>query len=212
MASHIQTVIFDLGRTLIHFSHDPLEPALAGLSPLGRSQAEQFMLQAEAGRIGAGELRAGLCRLSGLEESGYAAWWNSIFAPGWLVPPEWIRSLKPRFRLGLLSNTNPDHYAFLLEQRPLLREFDFAVLSYAVGAAKPDAKIYAAAEAVADCAPGSIFYADDVAGFVAAARGRGWQARQFTGFETLQSELEAAARPPELASDWPPAPVLRLHG
>jgi putative hydrolase of the HAD superfamily len=90
-----------------------------------------------------------------------------------------------------LSNTNPIHFALLKEAYPLLRHFHGYVLSYEVGAAKPEAKIYRAAIARAQCNPEECFFTDDLAVNVEAARELGMDAVQFFSAEQLERELRA---------------------
>src|SRR6185312_4110050 len=176
-AHQIHTLIFDLGRTLVPFSFDPIEPRLRAC----REPAQLLFEQCEIGALAPDALRAGICELTGLAAAEFEPWWNSIFGPGWLVPPAWIRKLISTHRVGLLSNTNAVHFEFLARQRPLLREFAFHVLSHEVGSAKPQARIYQAAEALAQCPPEAILYFDDIPEWVEAARRRGWNAVPFTG-------------------------------
>jgi FMN phosphatase YigB (HAD superfamily) len=185
----VRTLIFDLGQTLIPFSLARLEPRLAGC----REPALELCRRFEAGGLTPESFQAEMCGLTGLGAEEFAPWWNAIFEPRWLIPPQRLRALMRRYRTGLLSNTNPLHFAYLEERWPLLGAFDFHVLSHEVGAAKPDARIYQAAEAAAGCAPDEILYLDDVPEFVAAARGRGWQAEVFTGAASLESALGTAA-------------------
>lgn len=187
----IQTVIFDLGRTLVPFSFESLEPRLRGC----RAAAEALFLQAETGALDAAQLQSALCHLTGISPADFPAWWNSIFSPGWLIPPAWIRGLMGSYRVGLLSNTNATHFEFLLRQRPLLQEFDFQIVSHQVGAIKPDPRMYAAAEAQAQCPPEAIFYLDDISAFVEAGRRRGWQAHPFTNIAALAPLLPALGFP-----------------
>jgi putative hydrolase of the HAD superfamily len=77
------------------------------------------------------------------------------------------------------------------EAYPLLRHFDDYVLSYEVGAAKPEAKIYQEAIARAQCDPEECFFTDDMAVNVEAARAHGMDAVQFLSAEQLERELRA---------------------
>jgi putative hydrolase of the HAD superfamily len=88
-----------------------------------------------------------------------------------------------------LSNTNPIHFAMVKEAYPLLRHFDDFVLSYEVGAAKPEAKIYQEAIVRAQCNPEECFFTDDVALNIEAARLNGMDAVQFLSAEQLEREL-----------------------
>ncbi|MGH9394912.1 MAG: HAD-IA family hydrolase [Terriglobales bacterium] len=187
----VQTIIFDLGNTLVPFSLAPLRAAWQHCGP----EAAQLCAELESGGCSAPRFRARMGILTGLGAQEFDPWWNAIFEDRWLIPPERIRALGRTHRLGLLSNTNALHFEFLRRTRPLLDEFDFHILSHEVGAIKPEPAIFAAAEAAAGCAPERILYFDDVPEFVAAARRRGWQAVLFTGPGALERALEAALAP-----------------
>lgn len=184
----IQTVIFDIGRTLVPFSFDPIRPQLEPC----KAEARDLIDRIEVGSVAPTEFQAAMCALTGVEAASFWAWWNSIFEPEprWLVPPAWLQALGRSRRLGLMSNTNAPHFAHLARMYPQLTAFDFRITSYEAGAEKPSARIYEAAEAQAGCEPEAILYFDDVPEFVAAARKRGWQAEVFTGAGTLASALD----------------------
>ncbi|HWG37189.1 MAG TPA: HAD-IA family hydrolase [Terriglobales bacterium] len=184
----IQTIIFDLGNTLIPFSLALLRARWGD----GAAEAAELCNRLESGRMPSAMFRSRMCALTGLEDAGFDAWWNSIFEERWLIAPERIRAAKEQYRVGLLSNTNALHFDFLRRTRPLLDELDFHVLSHEVGASKPEAAMYAAAEAAAQCRPEAILYLDDVPEFVRAAHARGWQAIEFTGPGMLDEALDAA--------------------
>ena len=96
-----------------------------------------------------------------------------------------------RYRLLLLSNTNAIHYEMLEANYPILRHFEVRILSHEVGAMKPDPKIYRAAIAGAGCRPEEIFFTDDIAEFVEAARRQGIDAAQFSSLPQLERDLKA---------------------
>ncbi len=73
----------------------------------------------------------------------------------------------------------------------MLRQFHDYVLSYQVGAAKPEAKIYREAIARAQCSPEECLFIDDLAVNVEAAREHGMDAVQFLTAEQLDRELRA---------------------
>ncbi|MGH9412845.1 MAG: HAD-IA family hydrolase [Terriglobales bacterium] len=186
-----QTIIFDLGKTLIPFCLEPLQARLEapGAAPGARDAAQRLFTRFECGRLSAAAFERAICELTRLPSAEFVPWWNSIFEHRLLLPEAWIRSLLARYRCGLLSNTNPLHFAFLSAGHPILSEFAFRILSHEVGAAKPDPLIYQVAEAAAQCPPEAIVYFDDVPDFVAAARKRGWQAYRFTTAAAVQSIL-----------------------
>ena len=121
----------------------------------------------------------------------FCDWWSSVFLPPTLVPEAVLEDLASRYRLLALSNTNPLHFAMVQEAYPLLRHFHDYVLSYQVGAAKPEAKIYREAIARAQCSPEECFFTDDIAVNIEAAREHGMDAVQFLSAEQLERELRA---------------------
>lgn len=188
--AQVQAIIFDLGNTLIPFSLAPLRTRWG--HGARAAEAAELCNHFESGRVDPDEFRRRMSGLTRLEYPEFDIWWNSIFEDRWLIEPERIRGLAGQYRTGLLSNTNAVHFDFLRRTRPLLEEFDFHILSHEVGASKPEAAIYAAAEAAAQCRPEAILYFDDVPEFVRAARARGWQAIEFTGPGVLDEALDAA--------------------
>jgi putative hydrolase of the HAD superfamily len=125
------------------------------------------------------------------EYGAFCQLWNSIFYPETLIPESLLESIKARYRLLLLSNTNAIHFEMLREKYPILRHFDHYILSYQVGALKPEPEIYREAIRHAGCEPGECFYTDDIAPYVEGARREGIDAVQFTGVEPLRSEMRA---------------------
>lgn len=126
-----------------------------------------------------------------LDYEAFCDWWSCVFLPETLVPEALLRDLAARYRLLAVSNTNPIHFDMIQKAYPLLRHFDEFVLSYKVGAAKPDAKIYREAIARAQCGAGECFFVDDLAGNVEAAREHGIDAVQFLSAGQLEGELRA---------------------
>ena len=79
----------------------------------------------------------------------------------------------------------------LQERYELFGYFDDFVLSYEVGALKPDATIYRTAIERAECRPEECFFTDDIAINVDAARMNGMDAIQFQSAAQLEEELRA---------------------
>jgi FMN phosphatase YigB (HAD superfamily) len=186
----LQTLIFDLGRTLVDFDY-------AGWGAAFESHREAILRlarQCECGQLGADEFRLSMGKILPEHAENFDPWWCSIFAPKPLVEASWLRELGRRFRLGLLSNTDPIHFQYLRHTySELLAPFDFMVTSFAAGAAKPGPEIYALAEAHAQCRPEQILYFDDIEAFVGAARARHWQAELFQGQAAAAAAIERHA-------------------
>jgi putative hydrolase of the HAD superfamily len=202
-------LFFDLGNVLLGFSHERMcrqMAEVAGVSPdlvrhvlFAEEGPDCPQWRVEDGRLNCREYYELFCDRIGtrperraLEHAACDIFW----------PLEESRELVQRLataghRLGILSNINPLHWQFVSDGRfPWLRPpgaagslFDFAVTSYEVGAMKPDARIYAAAVALAGAPAGSVFFVDDRAENVAGARAAGLDAVPFVGIAQLISDL-----------------------
>lgn len=74
---------------------------------------------------------------------------------------EYVRSLRPRFKTGLISNAWSDMRGYLLRQK-IDDAFDTLTISAEVGAAKPAAKIYLLALEQAQVKAQAAVFVDDV--------------------------------------------------
>jgi putative hydrolase of the HAD superfamily len=195
----IKTILFDLGNVIIPFDFKRAYARMAGLCGCrieevpARIRATGLVAPFERGEIApepfVRELSAAL-RLN-ITYRDFCDWWSSVFLPATLVPEALLEDLATRYRLLTLSNTNAIHFTMVKEAYPLLRHFDGNVLSYEVGAAKPEAKIYQEAIARAGCRPQECFFTDDLAVNVEAARQHGMDAVRFLSATQLEEELRA---------------------
>jgi len=92
-------------------------------------------------------------------------------------------------RLVMLSNVNEAHFDWIAARYPFPKLFDALVLSYKVGAVKPDAAIYHAALKAAQHSAGECLFIDDMPENVTAARHLGIHAHHFQGEQRLRSAL-----------------------
>jgi FMN phosphatase YigB (HAD superfamily) len=195
----IKTILFDVGNVIVPFDFKPAYARMAqrcGCKPEeipALIRATGLVAPFEKGEIAAEpfvrEFSAAL-RLN-ITYPEFCDWWSSVFLPETLVSEALLEDLASRYRLLALSNTNSIHFAMLKEAYPLLRHFHDYVLSYEVGAAKPEAKIYREAIARAQCSPEECFFIDDMEVNIEAAREHGMDAVQFLSAEQLDRELRA---------------------
>jgi putative hydrolase of the HAD superfamily len=184
----LRTLIFDLGRVLVHVDFSIGFRRMAAASGLSaeevgkRLQATGLLAPYESGRVSSRDFAARACAAMGapLPYEEFAAMFNSIFDAGPILGEELMATLHRRYRLVLLSNTSEIHFEFLRATLPALRHFDAFTLSYQLGAAKPEAAIYRNALTKADCAAEECFYTDDIAAYVEGARACGIPAVQFS--------------------------------
>ena len=124
----------------------------------------------------------------GMEPDRFFDLWNSIIAPNESVNGL-IERLKGRYRLSVGSNTDPLHYARCLEVQNALGHFDDALLSYELGACKPDPAFFRSGLEKLSTPPEECLFIDDREDNVEAAKSLGITGIQFLSTEQLESEL-----------------------
>ena len=194
----IKTLIFDLGNVIVPFD---FKRAYAKIGPMcscpmteisPRLRSTDLVQRFETGRITEEPFMTELSALLGLKttHSEFRDMWSSVFFEETLVPESLIARLAGGHRMLVLSNTNPIHFTMLKSRYALLKHFDDFVLSYQVGAMKPDVEIYQEAIARAGCQAEECFFTDDILVNVEAARQIGMDAVQFLSAEQLETELK----------------------
>ena len=175
-----RALLVDLGKVLVGFDRQVTCDRLAEATgvPAGRLRPVLFGdLEASFDRgslspaefFRACEERAGL---PPLPDEGWTGAWRDIFHP----LPDAISALarvRPGVRRVLVSNTNALHWEGVLGVFDPRELVDALVLSFRVGAVKPEPQFWDAALAAAECAPGECLYADDRPDLVTAASARG---------------------------------------
>ena len=193
-----KAVIFDLGRVLVNFDFRRGYRALEGLCPYSAAEipvrigSTTLVKRFETGLVGPRDFYAQFSELLGLtiDYSRFCEIWTSIFTEA-LLPESLLESLAARYRLVLLSNTNPIHFEMIRGAYPHLRHFHRLVLSHEVKAMKPQPEIYRAAIEAAQCRPEECFFTDDILEYVEGARLLGIDAVQFESREQIERELSA---------------------
>ncbi len=194
---------FDLGNVLLRFSNERAMSQMAALAAfdaeelrsllLGPIECESIQWLYERGDISTDDYIEHYRKFTGhapdLGEFSHAA--SDMFEP--IVESfALIEHLHAAgHRLGILSNTNPLHWAFVTDGRyPALNYcFEKHCTSFAARSMKPEAKIYQHAIELASVPAAKIFFADDRAENVAGAIEVGIDAVLFTSTEELKGEL-----------------------
>jgi putative hydrolase of the HAD superfamily len=195
----IRTIIFDLGQVIVPFDFQRGYTAIAGACAHPPEEVRRrlretgLVMPFEEGRVAPGEFVRRVTEALDLQVSyeRFCEMWSSIFIPETLIPEAMVASLHDRYRVLLLSNTNVIHFEMIRDKYPIMRHFDHCVLSYEVGVMKPAAEIYREAVARAGCSPGEIFFTDDIAINVEAARDLGINAVQFRSLPQLEEEMRS---------------------
>jgi len=99
--------------------------------------------------------------------------------------------LKAHCPLYLLSNTNENHYSFLQSNFNVARHFEELILSYEIGAQKPEHKIYAEVLKRSGLPGTEIAFFDDLVTNIEAAKSAGIEnSFLFTGIHDLKKDLQ----------------------
>ena len=128
-------------------------------------------------------------RLYGLSQKKFEEIYADIFSNN--IPVQRIaRLLRKRYRLILLSNTDPIHFEHEKRKFPILKIFSAHVLSYKVGYVKPHRRIFEAALKASGCPASECIFIDDKAHNVAGARKLGMRTIRYRSPQQLRSELK----------------------
>jgi putative hydrolase of the HAD superfamily len=193
-----KTLLFDIGKVLVPFDFIHAYEAMRALTGLevaeirSRLAATTLFRDFETGLIEPEPFAAEVMRLIGFECDlpAFAKIWTSIFARETLIPEGFVASLRERYRLLVVSNTNVLHFEMLHREYPIFRHFDDYVLSYKVHAMKPAAAFYDAALSMAECEPGEGVFIDDLLENVEGARKAGFDGIHFQSHAQLTKEFE----------------------
>jgi len=183
----IKVVIFDIGGVLVR-TGDRL-PRLKLAERLGMTYAELSALvfdspsavQASFGQVSEQQHWEIICQALHLPTAGWQALEDEFFA-GDRVDMQlvnFLRSLHPRYRTGIISNGWSSVRPALTEKWKIGEAFDEIIISAEVGLAKPDPRIFALAISRLNIAPVEAVFVDDFLENVEAAQNFGLHAIRF---------------------------------
>ena len=195
----IQTCLLDMGNVLVRFSHERMCAQIGQLCNKTAAEIRALLFDTglqidfECGRYSEHEFHAKMESLVGvpLELDALRRAGSDIFELNDGIPRLLEELQAANQRLVLLSNTSVSHINWVRDQFDVLDGFDALVLSYEVGAVKPDPAIFDAALEQIECPPEECFFTDDIAGNIEAARRFGLQAEVFTEVAKLRRDLSA---------------------
>lgn len=101
----------------------------------------------------------------------------------------YVASLKPRYKLGLITNAHHEFLEPILAEAHLDTLFDSVVMSSHLGITKPDPRIFRAALDELDVQPQEAVFIDDIASNADGAARAGLHAITYHSLEQFQAEL-----------------------
>jgi putative hydrolase of the HAD superfamily len=198
----VEVILFDLGNVILPFNHHQIAEKLFRSTRKKEFQDPQkifFYLfehrdgiinDFDVGKISPPEFFQSVKTTLDLSISfdEFIPLWNNIFVEDREVS-QIILSLKDKWRLGLLSNTDPLHFNYILSEFPIIQMFDKLILSYEVGFKKPAIEIFQKAIRWASVEPKKILFIDDIKEYVEVAVSLGMHGIHFISSEQLKREL-----------------------
>jgi putative hydrolase of the HAD superfamily len=183
----IKAVIFDCFGVLTHGGWKDFWTALP--SEELRSKAKDLHRSYDVGSLNRTDFTD---QLSGLTHTPLA----EVQAIFYAVNPvknvqllHYIKSLKPNYKIGLLSNVGTSWIEDQLLSSDELALFDNMIFSYRVAMAKPDPRIYLLAARGLEVEPNECVFIDDIAEYCDAARGVGMKAIVYDSFFDFRDNL-----------------------
>jgi len=178
-----EIVAFDLGKVLVDFDYSIAARKIAARSGMADDAVKSFLdhspllFRYETGLITRRDFFAEVCQGTGfggtLEEFG------SFFADIFWEIPAMIEIQTTLRRRGIptyiFSNTNDLAIEHIRRNFPFFGNFDGHILSYEIGAMKPNGRIYEALEQMSGKRGAEILYLDDRQENVDAGTARGWR-------------------------------------
>ena len=115
--------------------------------------------------------------------------WNDIF---WIDEGSCniARRLKKDYKLFLLSNISRLHYEYIANKFDILKIFDEIILSFAVGAIKPEKRIFEDAIRRAGGDKSAVLYIDDRDDLIREATAFGIESIKYEGSQKLEEDLK----------------------
>ena len=198
-STKLRAIIFDIGRVLIRVN---VARAMSGLAD-GVSLSPEEVWSAlekdprwkdwQEGRMSPQDWHLHVSRRLGskLSFEQFVEVWNRALDPTPIHDEAFLGKLGKRYRLAVLSNTDPLHVRHLEKTFGFFELFPVRIYSCRVGASKPNPIIYKEALQACKVRAQEAVYVDDVPVYAQAATQLGMQGIVFQSAEQLQSDLRA---------------------
>jgi len=192
----IRGVFFDMGGVIVRTEYQAPRQHLAERLGMEYEDLEKLVfggpssIKASQGEISTEEHWAEVIKRLRRPESETQTIRDEFFA-GDVVNYElidYLRSLRPRYYVGLISNAWPDMRDYITEQK-FDDTFDHMVISAEVGVMKPEAQIYQIALEQAGLNPDEAVFVDDFIQNIEACEALGMRGIHFQDPQAALSEL-----------------------
>jgi epoxide hydrolase-like predicted phosphatase len=187
----IRAVIFDCFGVLVGTGYWNVYRRLGGDPDKDAAFLDEVLARADSGRITSAELAQIVSKHLAIPVEEYRRAHNADQVPNQEVF-EFIRELKPRYKIGLLSNVGSDTIPRKIPPE-LLKLFDTVVISSEVGLLKPDPAIFRLAAERHGVRPEEAVFTDDHPEYLPGAVAIGMQAVLYKGLDDFRRQLDNLA-------------------
>lgn len=183
----IKNIVFDFGGILLNLDYQKTFNNLAALFDWQQNEYPDHVTtildQYEMGLFSEGSFLYRLQKLTPeiVTERQILDAWNSMLlsVPSYRI--DYVRTLRPHYRVFLLSNTNHTHL-YYIQQHLLgaagwsyfISSFDVCYFSHQLGLRKPDNQIYDTVTALSKLDPSETLFIDDNIHNIETAKSIGW--------------------------------------
>lgn len=191
---NIKFVYFDFGGVMAHWM--PGVPKFAEIFKVPEADLFKTLYDhfpdAVRGRITTNEMWHRIKKDMNVQHdhANYADHFSEFFKP---IPEthEFAKELKKNYKIGVMSNIEPDTLTHSFERGHLGDvEFDVVLESHHVGVVKPELAFFQIAQNKAGVHASEILFTDDLSENVDAAKKMGWNAIRFDPFHPAKSIRE----------------------
>lgn len=194
----LRAVLFDIGRVLIRLDVARAMNSLGANLELSPTEVwtalekDPRWVDWQEGRMSPHEWHLHVANRLGspLNFEEFTKAWNLAMRPEPLHDSALFAKLAKRYRLGLLSNTDPIHVAHMEARYDFFQYFPVRTYSCVLGASKPSPLIFLAALRASGVKAGEAVFIDDIAAYVEAARRLGLAGIHFQSAEQLPGQLQ----------------------
>jgi HAD superfamily hydrolase (TIGR01509 family) len=193
----VRAVIFDIGRVLVGVDVSRAMSSLAtglSLSPAelwNALEKDPRWPDWQEGRISPHDWYLHVSRRLGITVSfeRFTVAWNLALEPKPLQDDAQLEKLSKKYRLALLSNTDPIHVSHMEANYSFFRFFPARIYSCTVGASKPNPLIYLEALRACKVRSSEAVYIDDMLRNVEAARKLGMAGIHYQSAQSMAAAL-----------------------
>lgn len=193
----LRGIIFDIGRVLIRIDFArarqsmSFRPAVSLEEFWSLIQKDPRWVDWQEGRISPRDWHLHLKQRFGGSATfeQFVEAWNQVLDPEPILGKEIFEKLFRKYRLALLSNTDPIHVQYMEPRYDFFPYFKARIYSCAVGSSKPNPLIFREALRACRVTAEEALFVDDIGEYVKAAQQLGLSAVQFQSPQQLTADF-----------------------